>query len=109
LFNRRDNSDIIKVGDKYYVWYTRMDSPVTPGYWGTIWYATSEDEGYTWTEKGMALGTGDEGTFDGHAVFTPNILAYKGKFYLYYTGVKTPLPETRIRSLRIIRKQTSRP
>ena len=36
LFNRRDPSDIIKVGNKYYVWYTRMDSPVTPGYWGTI-------------------------------------------------------------------------
>lgn len=91
LFNRRDNSDIIKVGNKYYVWYTRMDSPVTPGYWGTIWYATSEDEGYTWKEQGMALGPGEEGSFDSHAVFTPNILSYKGNYYLYYTGVK-PTP-----------------
>ncbi|GAA0880810.1 family 43 glycosylhydrolase [Algoriphagus jejuensis] len=88
IYNRRDNSDVIKVGDTYYVWYTRMDSPVTAGYWGTIWYATSEDEGHTWTEKGMALGLGDEESFDGHSVFTPNILAYEGKYYLYYTGVK---------------------
>ncbi|PWJ57886.1 glycosyl hydrolase family 43 [Dyadobacter jejuensis] len=90
-YNRRDNSDIIKVGNKYYIWYTRMDTPVTSGYWGTIWYATSEDEGHTWTEQGMALGLGEEGAFDSHSVFTPNILAYKGRYYLYYTGVK-PTP-----------------
>lgn len=87
-YNRRDNSDIIKVDDTYYVWYTRMDSPQTSGYWGTIWYATSKDEGYTWTEQGEALGLGQEGEFDNHSVFTPNILVYKGKYYLYYTGVK---------------------
>lgn len=91
LYNRRDNSDIIKVGKKYYIWYTRMDSPVTSGYWGTIWYATSEDKGHTWTEQGMALDLGEEGTFDSHSVFTPNILAYEGKYYMYYTGVQ-PTP-----------------
>ena len=91
LFNRRDNSDIIKVGNKYYVWYTKMVSPETAGYWATIWYATSEDEGHTWKEQGMAIGIGTEGQFDSHSVFTPNILAYKGKYYLYYTGVQ-PTP-----------------
>ena len=91
LYNRRDNSDIIKVGDTYYVWYSRMDRPITPGYWATIWYATSKDEGHTWQEQGMALGLGEEGEFDSHSVFTPNILAHKGKYYLYYTGVK-PTP-----------------
>lgn len=90
-YNRRDPSDIIKVGNKYYIWYTRMDKPIRSGYWGTIWYATSEDEGHTWKEQGMALGLGDEGTFDNHSVFTPNILAYKGKYYMYYTGVQ-PTP-----------------
>lgn len=91
LYNRRDNSDIIKVGSRYYVWYTRMNAPVTAGYWGTIWYATSEDEGFTWTERGMALGPGEAGKFDSHAVFTPNILVHGGRYYLYYTGVK-PTP-----------------
>ena len=86
-YNRRDNSDIIKVGDTYYVWYTRMDSPVTSGYWGTVWYATSTDEGHNWEEQGMAIGLGAAGEFDAHSVFTPNILAYKGKYYLYYTGI----------------------
>lgn len=91
LYNRRDNSDIIKVGDTYYVWYSRMDSPVTSGYWATIWYATSKDEGFTWEEQGMALGLGEKDQFDSHSVFTPNILAYEGNYYLYYTGVK-PTP-----------------
>lgn len=68
-----------------------MDSPVTPGYWATIWYATSEDDGYTWTEQSMALGLGKKGAFDSHSVFTPNVCAYKGKYYLYYTGVKPTL------------------
>lgn len=91
VYNRRDNSDIIKVGNTYYIWYSRMDSPITSGYWATIWYATSKDEGHTWEEQGMALGLGEEGTFDSHSVFTPNILAHNGKYYLYYTGVK-PTP-----------------
>ncbi|MEP0366316.1 MAG: family 43 glycosylhydrolase [Cyclobacteriaceae bacterium] len=91
VYNRRDPSDIIKVGGKYYVYYTRMDSPIRSGYWGTIWYATSEDEGYTWLEQGMALGLGAAGAFDSHSVFTPNILAFEGKYYMYYTAVK-PTP-----------------
>lgn len=91
VYNRRDPSDIIKVGNKYYVWYTRMDSPIRSGYWGTIWYATSEDEGRTWQEQGMALGLGAEGEFDSHSVFTPNILSHNGKYYLYYTAVQ-PTP-----------------
>lgn len=88
LFNRRDNSDIIKVGNTYYIWYTKMISPVTAGYWATIWYATSEDEGHSWKEQGMAIGVGEESEFDSHSVFTPNILTYYGEYYLYYTGVK---------------------
>lgn len=91
LFNRRDNSDIIKVGNTYYVWYSRMKHPETAGYWATIWYATSKDEGYTWEEQEMALGLGEEDEFDSFSVFTPNILVYNGKYYLYYTAVK-PTP-----------------
>jgi predicted GH43/DUF377 family glycosyl hydrolase len=90
---RRDPSDIIKVGDYYYIWYTRITAGeclYPSGYCGTLWYASSTD-GYTWVEKGEALGVGDKGAFDSHAVFTPNILKFNGKYYLYYTGVK-PTP-----------------
>lgn len=87
---RRDPSDVILVGDTYYVYYTKVYGR-SPGYWGTLWYATSKDEGHTWEEQGEILGVGREGWFDAQATFTPNILYANGKYYLYYTGVK-PTP-----------------
>jgi hypothetical protein len=56
-----------------------------------VWYAVSKDEGRTWDEQGQALGLGEPRTFDSFGVFTPNILAYEGKYWLYYTGVR-PTP-----------------
>ncbi len=97
--SRRDPSDIIKVGSKFYIWYTKIplktDGERTQlynsGYYGTIWYAVSTDEGRSWIEMGEALGKGPEGNFDSHAVFTPNILYAKGNYYLFYTAVQ-PTP-----------------
>ena len=97
---RRDPSDVIKIGDTYFVWYTRVDQNKLPthleglrasGYVGTIWYAVSKDEGHTWTECGEALGTGPAGAFDSFAVFTPNVVKFDGRYWLFYTGVK-PTP-----------------
>jgi len=80
---RRDPSDIIKVGDRYYVWYSK--GSIAPGYDATVWYATSPD-GHTWTEQGMALAKGEPGTWEGGSVFTPNILVAEGRYWLFYTG-----------------------
>jgi alpha-L-fucosidase 2 len=94
---RRDPSDIIKVGDLYYVWYSKVDhTKLSPrnlskkhhGYIATVWYAVSRDQGHTWVEKGRALGLGEKGQFDSFAVFTPNIVKFDGRYYLYYTAVK---------------------
>jgi hypothetical protein len=87
---RRDPSDVIKVGDTYYVYYTKVYGRAA-GYWGTLWHATSTDKGYTWEEKGEILGLGKKDKFDSQATFTPNILYANGKYYIYYTGVK-PTP-----------------
>ncbi|MEP7097846.1 MAG: hypothetical protein ABI748_09315, partial [Dokdonella sp.] len=68
---RRDPSDIIKVGEFLYVWYTRTaKGPPAVGPekatetlrafpWdlAEIWYATSAD-GKTWTEQGLAVPRG---------------------------------------------------
>lgn len=97
-FLRRDNSDIIKENGLYYVWYSKMrqfipDLPVV----STIWYATSPD-GYTWTEKGECVSTGESGSWDDEFVFTPGILVAEGKYYLFYTAIsrvdsKNDLPQ----------------
>jgi len=80
---RRDPSDVIKVGDLYYVWYSK--GTIFPGYDATVWYATSKD-GINWEEKGESVARGEKGTWEGASVFTPNILVANGKYYLFYTG-----------------------
>ena len=94
---RRDPSDVIRVGDTWYVWYTRVaaGAPLYPsGYSGTIWYATSTNAGRTWAERALAVGKGAAPAFDAHAVFTPNILVKDGRYYLYYTAVATGFRNT---------------
>ncbi|WP_017446610.1 family 43 glycosylhydrolase [Gayadomonas joobiniege] len=80
---RRDPSDVIKVNNLYYVWYSK--GPLKTGYDATIWYATSPD-GHQWTEKGMALAKGKQGSWEAGSVFTPNIMKAEGKYWLFYTG-----------------------
>ncbi|TWT71383.1 family 43 glycosylhydrolase [Crateriforma conspicua] len=80
---RRDPSDIIRVDDTYYVWYSR--GKISPGYDANVWYATSSD-GVHWTEQGQALAKGTPGDWDGASVFTPNILVAEGRYWLFYTG-----------------------
>ncbi len=87
---RRDPSDVIKVGDLYYVWYSK--GTISPGYDATLWYATSPD-GQVWTEKGQALAKGEPGSWEGASVFTPNILVAEGKYWLFYTGTSRPFDQ----------------
>lgn len=97
--SRRDPSKIIRVNDRYYVWYTRRQTsgpPQGPGK-GTeqlpssdwdlaeIWYATSKD-GFTWTEEGVAVPRPAKPEVGWRSVCTPDILVWKGKYYLYYQG-----------------------
>jgi hypothetical protein len=84
---RRDPSDIIKVKDLFYVWYTK--GKVADGFDATVWYATSPD-GHDWTEKGEALERGPKGSWDEQSVFTPNIMVAKGKCWLFFTAVPKP-------------------
>lgn len=84
---RRDPSDIIKVGDLYYVWFTK--GKVADGYDSTVWYATSPD-GHAWTEKGECIPRGSVGRWDEQSAFTPNILVAQGKYWIFYTGVPKP-------------------
>ena len=89
---RRDPSDVIKVNDLYYIWYSK--GAISPGYDATVWYATSAD-GRQWTEKGMALGKGKPDTWEGASVFTPNILVAEGKYWLFYTCLLYTSPSPR--------------
>lgn len=66
---RRDPSDVIKEGEKYYLWYSKVTKgpdvfQYPSGYSADVWYATSPD-GHQWTEQGKAIGKGGKGRMKG--------------------------------------------
>ena len=100
--SRRDPSKVIRVGERYYVWYTRRQSAPPAGFagageavpvwdWdlGEVWYATSRD-GFNWQERGRAVARGPRGAFDDRSVLTPDVLAFGGRYYLYYQVLQAP-------------------
>lgn len=98
---RRDPSAVIKVGELYHVWYSRSTGPsfgfgtgdpakkTFPWDYCDIWHGTSRD-GREWKEEGVAVRRGAPGAYDDRSVFTPEILAHGGKYYLVYQVVKSP-------------------
>jgi len=98
---RRDPTMVIQVEGLYYVWYTKSTGPglgfdtgnpedkTFPWDKSEVWYATSKD-GWDWKEQGVAITFGPKGEYDDRSVFTPEILAHEGKYYLVYQCVKAP-------------------
>ncbi len=100
---RRDPSCIIEVDGLYFVWYTRGAHPcpavgheratdVIPAMpWDLtdVWYATSTD-GHHWSEQGPAVERGPAGSYDERSIFTPDVLAHDGRFFLVYQVTRAP-------------------
>lgn len=98
---RRDPSSVIEVEGVYHVWYTKgqgetvgfgsdnPDDKVFPWDLTEVWHATSTDT-IEWQEQGVAITRGEAGRYDDRAVFTPEVCAYDGKYYLVYQSVTTP-------------------
>ena len=94
---RRDPSDVIRHDDRYYVYYTKTDRTHS-GYDATVWCARSKD-GFVWEEIGEALPRGEPGDWDEQSVFTPGILVFEGRFYLFYTSVETPFSDAALTAI----------
>ena len=105
---RRDPTTVLKLGATYHVWYTRRQTsaernwrnrppyqeqnwrePVFDWDLAEIWHATSED-GFHWQERKRAVAPGPRAEFDGRSVFTPDVLLWRNRFYLYYQAVGYP-------------------
>lgn len=101
--SRRDPSKILCVKGKYYIWYTKRDTISPPRGaaectdlipsmdWdlSDIWYATSDD-GFHWQEQSVAIERPGKPKLGWRSVCTPDILAWKGKYYLYYQAFDEP-------------------
>ncbi|MEM9252286.1 MAG: glycoside hydrolase [Planctomycetota bacterium] len=103
---RRDPSKILFESGKYYVWYTRRQTEtpclgmagakdatdtVASADWdlAEVWYATSDD-GFVWEEQGVAVPRPPKPEVGWRSVCTPDILKWKGRFYLYYQAFLEP-------------------
>lgn len=98
---RRDPSAVLAIDGDYHCWYTKSvgetvgfgsgdpAAKVFPWDLSAVWHATSAD-GWTWREEGLAVGLGPAGAYDDRSVFTPEIFAYDGRYYLVYQCVKAP-------------------
>ncbi|NQU43516.1 glycosyl hydrolase [bacterium] len=98
---RRDPSSVLLIDGVYHVWYSKsvglckgfltgnLDDKVFPWDYSDVWHATSED-GWVWREEALAVGRGKPGAFDDRSVFTPEVLANDGAYYLVYQVVKSP-------------------
>ncbi|MFI3207427.1 MAG: glycosyl hydrolase, partial [Clostridia bacterium] len=94
----RDPSSVLKVNDKYYVWYTKSVGPhfgkevldpnakKFPWDYADIYYATSVD-GINWQEQGCAVHRGGKGEYDERTICTPDVLEHNGKYYLVYQAI----------------------
>lgn len=104
--SRRDPSRPILVDGTYYIWYTKRHTEVPPIGWdrakeatdiipstdwdlADIWYATSTD-GLTWKEQGAAITRPEKPKSGWRSLATPDILVWKGKYYLYYQAFDEP-------------------
>ena len=102
---RRDPSKVLKIGDTYYVWYTRRrtkhepvgrfnidqgddETPVVDWDLADICYATSKD-GFNWIEQGVAVPRAPKGVYGDRSLSTPDVLVWKGRYYLYYQTFTT--------------------
>ncbi len=103
---RRDPSKVLYENGRYYVWYTRRKTAtpclgmegakdatdtVASADWdlAEVWYATSDD-GFTWEEQGVAVPRPPKPQVGWRSVCTPDVLKWKGRFYLYYQAFVEP-------------------
>ena len=103
--SRRDPSKVLKIGDTYYVWYTRRrtkhmpvgrlnidqandEIPVVDWDLADICYATSKD-GFDWVEQGVAVARAPKGNYGDRSLSTPDVLVFGGRYYLYYQTFTT--------------------
>ena len=97
-FRRQDPSNILKIGEKYHVWYARHPEGLAWNETRTrqnvmqIWMATSGD-GHHWTEHGQVLPPSKSGAWYERATHAPHMVPWNGKYYLFFSAFHGPYSE----------------
>jgi len=90
-YRRQDPSNILKIGEKYHVWYARHPASMQ---WNQtrslsnvmeIWMAISSDGRY-WQEHGRVLPPSKPGAWHERATHAPHIVPWQGRYYLFFSA-----------------------
>lgn len=81
-FDRHDPSNVIRHGERFWVFYTRNSGD----HQDVTVHAAFSPDGYHWTDAGEAIGRGAPGSWDESGAIAPYVVAHAGRFYLFYTG-----------------------
>jgi hypothetical protein len=92
--NHVNDPTVVKVGDRYYMYYTRTERDVVD----RIDVAVSTD-GVKWEPKGVALAAGQAGAWDALSVGRPSVIHEDGLFKLWYDGRKDLPPDAPVKDV----------
>src|SRR5688500_11665530 len=92
--NHVNDPTVVKVGDRYYMYYTRTEKDVVD----RIDVAVSPD-GVKWEPKGVALAAGQAGEWDALSVGRPSVIHEDGLLKLWYDGRKDFPPDAPVRDV----------
>lgn len=68
---------VIRVNDRYYLYPTTTNRAVE------CWSSADLD---SWTYEGVVWSAGEPGSWNDDIIWAPDVLAYRGSFYLYYSA-----------------------
>ncbi len=94
-WHRQDPSNILRIKNKYHVWYTRhspskkWNETRTQPNGMEIWMATSEN-GRHWKEHGLVLPPSKPGQWHQRATHAPHVVPWNGKYYLFFSAFEGP-------------------
>jgi|GEM_PF-1175847 len=83
--NHVNDPSVVKVGETYYMYYTKDYLGPGPEESAYIYVATSQD-GIHWAERGIAISKGPSGSWNSKAVARPSVIYENGIFKMWFDG-----------------------
>lgn len=85
--NNHDPSNILRHDGRYYCWYTEHFAEEYAAFVGTRIRLMTSPDGKEWTDRGVALGPGEETAWDAKGALTAYVVPHDGRFSMFYSAV----------------------
>ncbi len=82
-----DPSNVVRHDGRFYCWYTEHFTDDYAPFVGTRIRLMTSPKGKKWTDRGVALGPGEETPWDAKGALTAYVVPHNGRFYMFYSAV----------------------